>query len=79
MPIILGWILPLITGLFVLANIQLRKIKRGLIKATDYCYGLIESGRLDKPGLAGLLSRLPNGTNEIICHPGLWTADLLNR
>lgn len=66
-------------GLSVLSNIQLHKIKKYLIKVPDYCYGLIESGRLTEADLAGILNNLPNGTNEIICHPGLLTPDLSSR
>lgn len=68
-----------VLGLSVLANIQLRKIKRHKIKTPDYCYGLIDSGCLDEGRLADILNCLPIGTNELICHPGFVTDDLLSR
>lgn len=66
-------------GLSVFANIQLRKIKRHNIKTPDYCYGLIDSGCLDEGRLVDILNCLPIGTNELVCHPGFVTDDLLNR
>lgn len=68
-----------VLGLSVLANIQLKKIKRYNINTPDYCYGLIDSGYLDENRLTDILNRLPTGTNELICHPGFVTDDLLNR
>ncbi len=60
-----------VCGLSILANLQLRQIKRSCIRFPKFCFGLIESGRLDETSLAELLKQLPVGTNEIICHPGL--------
>lgn len=68
-----------ITGLSVLANAHLAKIKRHKIKISDHCYGLIESGRLRERRLSVILGNLAPGTSELVCHPGVGTADLAVR
>lgn len=67
------------SGLSVLANIQRQKIIKYRLNTPDNCYGIIESGCLDEERLTGILKALPDGTSELMCHPGFSDDSLLNR
>jgi len=57
-------------GLFVLAKKGKRKILRNHIYTSDYFEGARCSGRLTEQTLLNMLSKLPDGISEIMCHPG---------
>lgn len=44
----------------------------------DYFFGLRWTGRLEVQQVLQLLERLPEGTTELMCHPGLIDGDLQN-
>jgi predicted glycoside hydrolase/deacetylase ChbG (UPF0249 family) len=66
----------------------LQRIKRAGLLAPDGVVGVIETGLLDRPGessgrssgysslLRQTLASLPEGTWELVCHPGYNDADL---
>ncbi|MHB8173723.1 MAG: carbohydrate deacetylase [Nitrospirota bacterium] len=41
------------------------------IKTPDYFFGLAETGALSRESLMNILNHLPDGTSELMCHPGL--------
>ena len=49
------------------------------LRTPDACLGLAETGGLDAARLERLLAGLPDGTSELICHPGLDGADIARR
>lgn len=57
-------------GLSIIARTQSWKLKRHMMHSADYCYGVIDSGLLNKERLIQILNCLPIGTSELICHPG---------
>jgi predicted glycoside hydrolase/deacetylase ChbG (UPF0249 family) len=50
-------------------------VRRGC-RITDHFAGFRETGRLDTAKLVELIRRLPEGTTELMCHPGRCTAEL---
>jgi hopanoid biosynthesis associated protein HpnK len=42
----------------------------------DHFYGLRATGRLEREAILELLERLPDGTSELMCHPGICDEDL---
>jgi len=40
------------------------------IKTPDALVGIAETGRLDEARLTALIAALPEGTSELVCHPG---------
>ncbi len=46
-------------------------LREGGLRTPDACVGLAETGGLDSARLGRLLRRLPAGTSELVCHPGL--------
>lgn len=53
-----------------------RQVKRGGLRTPDGILGVIETGSLDCSLLQKILSDLPDGTWELVCHPGYNDADL---
>lgn len=53
-----------------LSRSALGKVRTAGLNATDHARGLFESGSLDEEKLLRLLDRLPEGTTELMCHPG---------
>ena len=47
----------------------------GLV-ATDYFCGIAQTGAMTREGLEALLTNLPEGTTELMCHPGYSDDDL---
>ena len=43
---------------------------------TDHFAGFRLTGRLDTPSLASLIRSLPEGTTELMCHPGYLREEL---
>jgi predicted glycoside hydrolase/deacetylase ChbG (UPF0249 family) len=51
--------------------------RAGIARASDF-YGLTATGLLDEETLREILASLPDGTGELMCHPG-WVDDDLRR
>ena len=50
--------------------------ERAGISSADYLCGIAQTGELNKEGVLRLLKNLPEGTTELICHPGYVDAEL---
>ena len=46
-------------------------IEEAGIKTPDYFYGLVETGVLSRNSFVNILEYVPDGTSELMCHPGL--------
>lgn len=57
------------------ANFQ-RTIQQESIATPNGAVGIIATGNLDQPMLLKITERLPEGTWELVCHPGYVDADL---
>ena len=63
-------------GLKLLAPDAREQAKRAGIAAADYFCGTAQTGELTKEGVLRLLEILPEGTTELMCHPGYMDDDL---
>ena len=57
-------------GLKLLARDAREKADRAGVSTADYFCGIAQTGELTKEGVARLLRSLPEGTTELMCHPG---------
>lgn len=57
-------------GLKLLARDARETADRAGLATTDYFCGIAQTGVLTHEGVAGLLKALPEGTTELMCHPG---------
>jgi predicted glycoside hydrolase/deacetylase ChbG (UPF0249 family) len=57
-------------GLKLLARDARKMAERVGIATADYFCGIAQTGVLTKAGVQKLLSNLPEGTTELMCHPG---------
>jgi hopanoid biosynthesis associated protein HpnK len=57
-------------GLKLLARDAREQAKRAAVSTADYFCGIAQTGELSKEGVARLLRSLPEGTTELMCHPG---------
>lgn len=57
-------------GLKLLARGAREVAERSGVATTDYFCGITQTGELTREGLEALLSALPEGTTELMCHPG---------
>ena len=57
-------------GLKLLARDAREQAERAGISAADYFCGIAQTGELTKEGVTRLLRSLPEGTIELMCHPG---------
>ena len=57
-------------GLKLLARDAREQAERAGISAADYFCGIAQTGELTKQGVMRLLRSLPEGTTELMCHPG---------
>ncbi len=48
----------------------MRKLREANVCFADHFYGVVCGGKLDKGSLLSLLRSLPEGTSELMCHPG---------
>jgi predicted glycoside hydrolase/deacetylase ChbG (UPF0249 family) len=75
------------TGMVLKQGVQARGLKllardardmadRAGLVATDYFCGIAQTGVLTREGVEGLLKILPEGTTELMCHPGYADEDL---
>lgn len=63
-------------GLKLLARNARALAERSGIATTDYFCGIAQTGVLTKAGVLKLLESLPEGTTELMCHPGYADDDL---
>jgi len=63
-------------GLKLLARDARAMAERAGISTADYFCGIAQTGVLTKAGVAKLLESLPEGTTELMCHPGYADRDL---
>jgi predicted glycoside hydrolase/deacetylase ChbG (UPF0249 family) len=63
-------------GLKILARDAREMAERAGISATDYFCGITQTGVLTRAGVERLLETLPDGTTELMCHPGYVDEDL---
>lgn len=47
-----------------------KKLENAGFKHPDHFYGISETGNLDEEKLKSIIKNLPDGVNEIMCHPG---------
>jgi chitin disaccharide deacetylase len=57
-------------GLKFLARDAREQAERTGVSTADYFCGIAQTGELTKEGVARLLRSLPDGTTELMCHPG---------
>jgi predicted glycoside hydrolase/deacetylase ChbG (UPF0249 family) len=57
-------------GLKLLARDAREQADRAGISCADHFCGIAQTGELTKEGVARLLRNLPEGTTELMCHPG---------
>jgi predicted glycoside hydrolase/deacetylase ChbG (UPF0249 family) len=65
-------------GLKLLAPDAREQAERAGIATADYFCGIAQTGELTREGVLRLLEILPEGTTELMCHPGYADADLAN-
>ncbi len=63
--------------LSVLSRLSRNKLRKNGMTICDHCWGLAESGNLNEAALMVILKLLPEGLNEIVCHPGYVDRELL--
>jgi predicted glycoside hydrolase/deacetylase ChbG (UPF0249 family) len=63
-------------GLKLLARDAKEMAERVGIATTDYFCGIAQTGVLTRAGVEKLLTSLPDGTTEMMCHPGYVDEDL---
>ncbi len=63
-------------GLKLLAPDAREQAERVGIATADYFCGIAQTGELTRDGVLRLLEILPEGTTELMCHPGYSDADL---
>lgn len=63
-------------GLKLLARHAREQAQRAGISTADYFCGIAQTGELTREGLAQFLKILPEGTTELMCHPGYADAAL---
>jgi hopanoid biosynthesis associated protein HpnK len=63
-------------GLKLLARDAREMAERAGIATADYFCGIAQTGELTHEGVEQLLKNLPEGTTELMCHPGYVDSDL---
>jgi len=63
-------------GLKLLAPDAREQAERAGIAAADYFCGIAQTGELTREGVLRLVEILPEGTTELMCHPGYADAEL---
>jgi predicted glycoside hydrolase/deacetylase ChbG (UPF0249 family) len=63
-------------GLKLLARDAREQAERAGISTADYFCGIAQTGEMTKEGVARLLRSLPEGTTELMSHPGYADQDL---
>jgi predicted glycoside hydrolase/deacetylase ChbG (UPF0249 family) len=65
-------------GLKLLAPVAREQAERAGIATADYFCGIAQTGELTREGVLRLVEILPEGTTELMCHPGYVDAELAN-
>jgi predicted glycoside hydrolase/deacetylase ChbG (UPF0249 family) len=65
-------------GLKLLARDAREQAERAGISSADYFCGIAQTGEMTKEGVTRLLRSLPDGTTELMCHPGYADQELQN-
>jgi predicted glycoside hydrolase/deacetylase ChbG (UPF0249 family) len=65
-------------GLKLLAPDAREQAERAGIATADYFCGIAQTGALTREGVLRLVEILPDGTTELMCHPGYLDAELAN-
>jgi hopanoid biosynthesis associated protein HpnK len=65
-------------GLKLLAPDAREQAERAGIATADYFCGIAQTGELTREGILRLMELLPEGTTELMCHPGYVDAQLAN-
>ena len=65
-------------GLKLLAPDAREQAERAGIATADYFCGIAQTGELTREGVLRLMEILPEGTTELMCHPGYVDAELAN-
>jgi chitin disaccharide deacetylase len=65
-------------GLKLLARDAREMAAHAAIATTDYFCGIAQTGVLTRKGVEQLLENLPDGTTELMCHPGYSDSELRN-
>ena len=65
-------------GLKLLARDAREQAERAGIAAADYFCGIAQTGELTREGVTKFLKSLPEGTTELMCHPGYADTALQN-
>jgi len=63
-------------GLKLLARDAREQAERAGISSSDYFCGIAQTGELTREGVEQFMRSLPDGTTEIVCHPGYADAAL---
>ncbi len=63
-------------GLKLLARDAQKMAEREGIATSDYFCGITQTGELTREGLEEFLEKLPEGTTELMCHPGYMDEEL---
>jgi predicted glycoside hydrolase/deacetylase ChbG (UPF0249 family) len=63
-------------GLKLLARDAREQAERAGISTTDYFCGIAQTGELTREGVTQFVKSLPDGTTELMCHPGYADAAL---
>ncbi|HKM65564.1 MAG TPA: ChbG/HpnK family deacetylase [Candidatus Acidoferrum sp.] len=63
-------------GLKLLAKDAREMAERAYIASADYFCGIAQTGALTREGVEALLEALPEGTTELMCHPGYADGEL---
>jgi len=63
-------------GLKLLARDARKQAERAGISTTDYFCGIAQTGELTREGMEQFVKNLPDGTTELMCHPGYADAAL---
>ena len=63
-------------GLKLLARHAREQVQRAGISTADYFCGVAQTGKLTREGVEQFLKSLPDGTTELMCHPGYADAAL---
>jgi len=54
----------------------LRIVEKNQMRSPDHFFGFAATGQLTRAGLLRIIQNLPDGTSELVCHPGINDAEL---
>ncbi len=57
-------------GIAQLCRISEARLRRSDVRTPDFFFGVARTGFWTKDWLIGLIERLPDGSSELMCHPG---------